>query len=89
MHQTFGGSAHLFAIIKFFSFAFFRLFILQRNLFYTPVTSSNLRNPAPLFTELRLLQDTCRKYWKHFTVVLKMIDFIDKKQMCDSVITGK
>jgi len=27
-------------------------------LFSTPVTSSNLRNQAPLFTELRLLQAT-------------------------------
>jgi len=33
MHKMFGGSAYLFAIIKYFSFAFFREFLLQRNLF--------------------------------------------------------
>jgi len=30
----------------------------------------------------------CTKYCKNFTVALKMIDVIDKKQMHDSVITG-
>jgi len=29
------------------------------------------------------------KILKYFTVALKMIDVIDKKQMYDSVITGK
>ena len=31
----------------------------------------------------------CTKYWKDFTVALKMIEFIDKKQIYDSVISGK
>jgi len=29
------------------------------------------------------------KYWKDFTVALKMVDFIDKKQLYDSGYTGK
>jgi len=31
----------------------------------------------------------CTGYCKNFTVALKMIDVIDKKQMHGSVITGK
>jgi len=31
----------------------------------------------------------CTDYYKNFTVALKMIDVIDRKQMHDSVITGK
>jgi len=31
----------------------------------------------------------CTEYCKDFTVALKMIDVIDKKQICDSVITKK
>jgi len=31
----------------------------------------------------------CTKYWKDFTLALKMIDAIDKKHMYDSVVTGK
>jgi len=31
----------------------------------------------------------CTEYCKDFTVALKMIDVIDKKQMYDSVIAGK
>ena len=31
----------------------------------------------------------CIKYWKDFTVSLKMIDAVDKKQMCHNVITVK
>jgi len=30
----------------------------------------------------------CKEYCKDFTVALKIIDVIDKKQMYDSVITG-
>jgi len=33
MYWMFGGSAYLFVIIKYFSFAFLYLFLLQRNLF--------------------------------------------------------
>jgi len=54
----FGGKAYLFAIMKYFSFAFFLFIRFATQLFSTPVTSSNLRNQAPLFTELRLLQGT-------------------------------
>jgi len=43
-------------IIFYFAFFLFILFAMQ--LFSTPVTSSNLRNQAPLLTELRLLQAT-------------------------------
>jgi len=57
MHYMFGESAYLFSIIKYFPFPFFCLFLLQRK-FSSPVTSSNLRNQAPLFAELRLLQGT-------------------------------
>jgi len=56
MYYMFSGSAYLFAIIKYFSFAFFLFILFATQLFSTPVTSSNLRNQAPLFTELRLLQ---------------------------------
>jgi len=31
----------------------------------------------------------CREYYKDFTVALKMFDVLNKKQMYDSVITGK
>jgi len=31
----------------------------------------------------------CAKHRKDFTVAVRMIDFIHKKQTCDSVITGK
>jgi len=54
----FGGSAYLFAIIKHFFFAFFLFIPFATQRFSTLVTSSNLRNQAPLFTELRLLQAT-------------------------------
>jgi len=54
----FGGSAYLFSIIKYFSLAFFLFTPFATQLFSTPETSSNLRNQAPLFTELRLLQAT-------------------------------
>jgi len=54
----FGGNAYLFAIIKYFSFAFFLFTLFATQLFSTPVSSSNLRNQAPLFMELRLLQAT-------------------------------
>ena len=37
---------------------FFSFFDFAKQLFSTPYTSSNLRNQAPLFTELRLLQAT-------------------------------
>jgi len=37
---------------------FFPFFASAAQLFSTPVMSSNLRNQAPLFTELRLLQGT-------------------------------
>jgi len=54
----FGGNADLFAIIKYFSFAFFLFIPFATQLFSTQVTPSNLRNQAPLFMELRLLQGT-------------------------------
>jgi len=54
----FGGSPYLFAIIKYFSFVFFLFVPFATQLFSTAVTSSNLRNKTPLFTELRLLQAT-------------------------------
>jgi len=37
---------------------FFPFVAFATQLFSTPVTSSNLRNQAPLFTELRLFQGT-------------------------------
>jgi len=57
----FGGSAYLFAMINYFSFAFFLFIPFATQLSSTPVTSSNLRNQAPLFTELRFLQGTFKK----------------------------
>ena len=44
MYQMFGGSAYLFAIIKYFSFAFFLFTRFATQLLSTPVASSNLRN---------------------------------------------
>jgi len=41
-----------------FFFTFFSFFAFATQLFSTLVTSSNLRNRASLFTELRLLQGT-------------------------------
>jgi len=54
----FEGSAYLFAIIKDFSLAFFLFIPFATQLCATPVTSSNLRNQAQLYTELRLLHGT-------------------------------
>ena len=44
----FGRSALLFAIIKYFSFAFFLFILFATQLFSTPVMSSNLRNQVEL-----------------------------------------
>jgi len=44
--------------LQHFSFIFFYFFASAMQLLSTPVTSSNLRNDAPLFTELRVLQGT-------------------------------
>jgi len=46
----FGGSEYLFAIINYFSFAFFVFTPFTTKVFSTSVTSSNLRNQAPPFT---------------------------------------
>jgi len=43
---------------------FFLYLFCNATFFSTPVTSSNLRNQAPLFTELRLLQETLKRHWK-------------------------
>ena len=56
MHSMFGGNAYQVAMIQHFSFTFFPFFAIAMRLFSTAVTSSNLHNQAPLFTELRLLQ---------------------------------
>jgi len=40
---------------------FFLFIAFTKQLFSTPVTSSNLYNQAPLFTELRLLQGTLQR----------------------------
>jgi len=45
-------------MIKYFSFAFFLFIPFATQLFSNSVTSSILRNQAPLFTEFRLLQGT-------------------------------
>jgi len=45
-------------MIQHFSFTIFPFFDFATQLFSTPSTSSNLRNQAPLFTELHLLQVT-------------------------------
>jgi len=49
------GETHIELQWSHFSFTFFPF---ATQLFSTPVTSSNFRNKAPLFTELRLLQAT-------------------------------
>jgi len=80
----FGESAYLFAIIKYFSFAFFPFIPFAMQLFSNPVTSSNLRNQAPLFTELRFLQGTA---WYSIKTVRFMI--IKQGQWdCQYVVTG-
>jgi len=52
-------------MIQNFSLTIFPFFDFATQLFSTQVTSSNLRNQAPLFTELRLLQATrtCGVSW--------------------------
>jgi len=40
-------------------------------------------------SEKSITMAACTKHRKDFTVALKLIDFIHKKQMCDNVITGK
>jgi len=45
-------------MIQHLSFTFFIFFAFATQLFSTPVTSLHLRNQAPPFTELRLLQTT-------------------------------
>jgi len=45
-------------MLQHFSLTIFPFFDCATQLFSTPVTSSNLRNQAQLFTELRLLQTT-------------------------------
>jgi len=47
--------------MKYISFPFFLFIPFATQLFYTPVTSSNIRNQVPLFTELRLLQATHKR----------------------------
>jgi len=70
MHWMFGESTYLFVILllRYFSFAFFLFIPFATQLFSTLVTSSNLRNQAPLVTELRLLQAT----FKRATVTVKV-----------------
>ena len=46
----FGRNAYLFAIIKYFSFAFFMFILFVTQLFSTPVMSSNLRNQVELIS---------------------------------------
>jgi len=59
MHSMFRVNAYEGAIMQHFSFTFFPFFASATQLYFTPVTSSNLRNQAPdLFTELRFLQGT-------------------------------
>jgi len=43
MFLIFGGSAYLFAIIKYFHFVFLLFTPFATQFFYTPVTSSNIR----------------------------------------------
>jgi len=43
-------------MIQHFSVTLFPFFDFAAQLFTSPITSSNLRNQAPLFTELCLLQ---------------------------------
>jgi len=45
-------------MMQHFSFTFFPFFDFATQLLSTPIMSSNLRNHAPLFAELRLLQAT-------------------------------
>jgi len=59
MHSMFGGNAYQVAMIQRLSFTFIP-FVFATQLFSIPVTSLNLRNQAPLFTELCLLQAITR-----------------------------
>jgi len=61
------------AMIQHFSFTFFPFFDFAAQPFSTPVTSSNLRNQAPLFTELRRLQATRVGYICAATYILNRI----------------
>ena len=57
MHSMF-GEMHIKLQWYNISFVFFPFFAFAMQLFSTLATSSNLRNQAPLFTELCLLQAT-------------------------------
>jgi len=58
MHSMLGGSAYLSCNDTGFFLHFFPFFAFATQLFSTPVMTSNLRNQALLFIELRLLQGT-------------------------------
>jgi len=59
---NFLGKSRFICNNKIFSFAFCPFIPFATQLFSTPVTSSNLHNQAPLFTELHLLQGTEKSY---------------------------
>jgi len=52
------GETHISSNDTTFFLHFFSLFCFCNTAFSTPITSSNLRNQAPLLMELYLLQDT-------------------------------
>jgi len=61
---------------KIFFICFFLFIPFATQLFSTPVTSSNLRNQCPLFTELRLLPVTFSKHL-FFCIVQGLIQCVD------------
>ena len=61
MHSMFGRKRILSCNDTTFFLDFFSFFWFCSTTFSTLVTSSNLRNQAPLFIELNVLQETCRK----------------------------
>ena len=64
------GKVYLFTIIRYFFLRFFLFTPFATQLFSTPVTSSNLRNQAPLFTELCLLQATLSKLTLSWFIII-------------------
>jgi len=83
MHSMFGGNAYQVAMIQRCRSLLFHLlftfipFVFATQLFSIPVTSLNLRNQAPLFTELCLLQAITRyNTWcstvLHYSTVLNV-----------------
>jgi len=80
----FGGSAYLFAIVQYFSFAFFPFIPFATQLFSTPVMSSKLRYlrssaffRAPLITAIVWVW-----YWERWKLFLEELTCLELMVVC-------